>query len=269
MRSTVTTTCRRRIATSPTRSLALCSIVLGCLHSASAQTPPQGASPVSGPLVSAQLWFVTFSPAVKSGDLPLDLRVLERAGLPHGRDANGRLATWGLAMQMEFDKLDVRANGHRLHVRDGALVSEPESPDPPSSPPWEIVTAPRVLVAIGQSASISVGRPIPFLKQQDDLCLAVETDESLFEGVSLTLTATRADEEGVRFERMRLKVSRAVGRQPLEGVPLDVGRPIIDTRETELNNTLAADRIAVIPLPQGDGERPLLVFMTARVLSIP
>lgn len=262
--------CPPRIATSTGRAFALCLVLSGCLRAAAAQPPPQGSSPADGPVVSAQLWFVTFSPELKSGDLPLDLRALARDGLPHGRDENGRLATWGLAMQMEFDKLDVRSDGHRLHVRDGALVSETESVERrTASPPWEIVTAPRVLVAIGQSASISVGRPIPYLKRQSDSCLAVETDDSLFEGVSLTLTATRANEDGVRFERMRLKVSRAVGRQPLEGVPLDVGRPIMDTRETELNNTLPADRIAVIPLPQGDGEPPLLVFMTARVLSNP
>lgn len=259
-----------RIAVSTARSFSLSLIVLGCLHAAVAQDTPLVSSQTQGPVVSAQLWFVTFSPDLKSGDLPLDLRDLARDGLPHGRDENGRLATWGLAMQMEFDKLDVRAGGHRLHVRDGALVSETEHVERrTAAPPWEIVTAPRVLVAIGQSASISVGRPIPYLKQQSDSCLAVETDDSLFEGVSLTLTATRANEEGVRFERMRLKVSRAVGRQPLEGVPLDVGRPIIDTRETELNNTLPAGSIAIIPLPQGDGEPPLLVFMTARVLSNP
>ncbi len=213
--------------------------------------------------VVANIWFVTFDPGVRDADLPLDLKAIRQESMSLPRDERGRLTTWGLAFGMAAEDLRVEKDGHRLFLKNEMLVSEPV---PGKKPPWTVVAAPRILARLGQSASISVGRPVPYLVQREDKSLVVASDEALVEGVFLTLTPKRIGDDGIRFEDIHLRVSEVVGRQPIEGVPFDVGPPILDSRETKLHSTLRSGQIAIIPLPQGDGEPPILVFLTARVV---
>jgi hypothetical protein len=252
-------------------AFALTPAIVGAQQQPGQSPAPAGtAKPASEPVIDASLWFVAFEPRVPANKLPLDLgAVAGTMAQQYGRGADGRIPTWGLARQLQANELEVVDGPHRLICREGKLVTETAKDRTADAgpPAWQIVSAPRILVALNQQGMVSVGRPIQFMTKQDNGCLRVESAPDLVEGVELKLTASKLLPEGIRFTGVSLKFSRVTGRQPIEGVPFDVGRPIIDTRETSLDITLDNGKLAVIPLPQADNEPALLVFLTARVVE--
>lgn len=255
----------------PLVALSLATGVVETPQQSAAAPPPAavGKSP-DEPVIDASLWFISFEPRVPASKLPLDLgAVAGTLANQFGRGADGRIPTWGLAKQMQAHELEVVDGPHRLVCRDGKLLTETakERAAEAGPPPWQIVSAPRILVALHQQGMVSVGRPIHYMTRQDNGCLRVESSTELVEGVELKLTASKIIPEGIRFTGVSLKFSRVTGRQPIEGVPFDVGRPIIDRRETSLDITLDNGNLAIIPLPQGENEPALLVFLTARVVD--
>ena len=127
-----------------------------------------------------------------------------------------------------------------------------------------MLSAPRLTVSVGQDATVDVGQPVAYLERRDDDCLVVRSAGDAREGVFVRLAVQFVRDEGIRFRQIQLKASRIAGRQPVPGVPLDVGRPILDVRETELGLTLDPDSVAIMALSQGEDEPALLVFLTAQ-----
>jgi hypothetical protein len=170
---------------------------------------------------------------------------------------------------MRVERLTVEDNGHVLRYSNGALTTQSTeaATDASRKPPWQIVAAPRLRVAVGQDAQMTIGQPISYLEKRDDGCLELRQEPGQVEGVNLSLKVERAAEKEIRFQPIELKFSRVAGRQPVPDVPLDVGRPIIDSRETSLGCTLDRGNVAVIPLPQNDEDAPILVFLTAEVVA--
>lgn len=133
---------------------------------------------------------------------------------------------------------------------------------------WEILTAPRLLVAVGQFAKVSVGQTIPFMVQRDDGSLVVERDEEVFEGVHFSVLIDRAEDQSVSIKEFRVKIGKLVGRVVIEGVPFEVGRPIIQNTEASMSLRLKPDQTAVITLPRDDKEQPpIFMMLKARVIK--
>ena len=132
------------------------------------------------------------------------------------------------------------------------------------------IAAPRLLVYAGQDAALSVGREVPYMVARDDGSLVVERGENLIEGVFIELNVAEADGETIRFERLNIKISRVVGRQPIADVPFDVGRPIIQSRETDIALRLSAGQIAVVRFPRDNpDDPPILMLLSAKVVAEP
>lgn len=219
------------------------------------------------PRVSVQLWFVSFDRGFDAAKLPLDVRAIASDGrFPHmGPGPDRRIRTSGLARQMHLGKFSVEGSGHCLRFVDGALLTQPCGDGPRSgAPPWQVLSAPRLTVNGGQEATVDVGQPVAYLERRDDDCLVVRSAADAREGVFVRLAVQWVRDEGIRFRQIVLKASRIAGRQPVPGVPLDVGRPILDVRETELGLTLDPDSVAIMALSQGEDEPALLVFLTAQ-----
>lgn len=213
--------------------------------------------------LKTRIWVVQFDPSIDPAALPINT---QDAGMwirgrsePVPHDAANRVPTNGLARQIAAAKFKVESGGCTLKIENGNLVSTPEK----GNPPWTTIAAPQIVAALGQEAQITVGRPIAYLERGAGDCLVVKQSPDSFEGLSLKLKAERIDAKESRFSNIEVRFSQITGRQPLDGVPLDVGRPIIDTRETSLGLTIAPDMVAVIPLPQAPGEPALLIFLTA------
>ena len=256
------------------RLIALCACLF--LASAHASLPQEqsaandsavgaGDTPEAGSAVMARLWIVAFDESIPASQLPVRGEDLARLG--RAPSEKGRIPTFGLALLESLSNFEVRCREHALRVQDGQLVIVP--PDAPAvdAAPFEIVSAPQLLVLLGQEAAVQMGRPVAHLEKSDGDCLRVVTVPEHVEGASIRLTPTQMQADGVRFERIRVSVTRVESRLPIEGVPLDVGRPVLDTRETELNITLPPDKIAMIPLPGRAGEPALVAFLMASVVK--
>jgi len=223
---------------------------------------PDAAAKEPGALVS--LWVVRFDPSVPRDRLPINVQSEAVIGI-HGRpDAQGRVRTDGLASQRETARPIVESGGFRLIVRNGHLITEPMDPaNTGGTPAWQIVAAPKLAVLRDQKASLTVGRPVAYLSTEKDDCLKLQEMPGVVEGVSVDLTLQWIKPEGIRFSELTLRVSRVSGREPVPNVPLEVGKPILESRETNLGLTLDTGRIGIIPLPERVDEAPILVFITA------
>ena len=142
----------------------------------------------------------------------------------------------------------VSATGAKLSDADGA---------------YRIVTAPRLLCKVGEEASITIGQSVPYMVQRDDGSLVVKQfDET--EGIAFHVLIDGADAEIVSFQRLRLRISDVVGRQPIPDVPFDVGRPMIRTMEASTALRLGADQLAIFALPNSAPDAdPIYVFLAA------
>lgn len=236
------------------------------------QPAPAGTvAEVAKPAVDVRLWIVAFDADFPADKLPISPRAVEEVNreLGRGPDAKGRMPTLGLAIQVEMAKFQVDSPTHILRVRDGGLVTDPvtgrdaAASGESASPPWNVISAPRLLVNLGQEAMVSVGRPVEYMTKDDDGCLRVVSTDGITEGMELHLTAAKILEKGIRFTGVTLKVSRVESRRPIDGVPFDVGVPVVDTRETQLDLTLDDGRLAMMPLPTRAGEPVITVFLLA------
>lgn len=253
--------------------------ILFALAAAAVQTAAPDAQkpapPRSDAAVEAQLWFVQFDASLTGEELPFDLRAaareLEKMYSEHGLPArvDDRIQTTGLALHEKIDEFETRARGHVLRFRGRQLVTD-KSDDAAGPAPWRILAGPRLLLLLGQDASAEVGRSVPYLVPEPDKRLRVEWLEGAErEGATVTIRADHIRDDGVRFEKIELQMKTIARREPIQGLDLDVGKPIMETRQTQLSNTLAADKVAIIPLPQREDEPPILVFMTARPQAAP
>ena len=227
------------------------------------------ASVADAPSVMARLWVVVFDTTVPGEALPIDPRragqIFSNAGIPR-QESDGRVATNGLAAQEEIGKLDIRARGHRLWMKNGAMTTESDRPDDAkaeSKPPWTIIASPAIQVLLNQPAAIKVGQPVVYLEKRADGLFESRTTAENVEGVSIELTASKVLPKGIRFTGVQAKVHRIADREPVEGLALPVGKPRIETRETSLDITLDDGRVAIIPLPQAENEPAILIFLTA------
>lgn len=221
--------------------------------------------------VMAHLWFVAFDRSVEANELPFDVASFAiesrgREGVDRMvRRENGRIMTTGLARQKKIAEMSVKGGGCRLAFKGQSLVTEGE--DEHRKAPWRVIAAPAVMVMVGQTASITVGQKASYMVKNADGSLRVVETEEMCEGALVELKVERGSEKDVRFGQINLKMRRVASREPIEGVPFDVGVPVVDTRETNLGLTIEPDSVAMIPLPQGDEEQPITVFLTANYVK--
>lgn len=134
----------------------------------------------------------------------------------------------------------------------------------------QLLTAPRLLAYVGEEASVSVGRQVPYMVQRDDGSLVVERSDDLLEGIFYDVTvsdvnAAQSDGEWTCLVDFHLKMSNVVGRQPIADVPFDVGRPIISSQETNSTVRLAAGTNVVMRLPKPSADdQPIFVVLSVK-----
>jgi len=211
------------------------------------------------------LWVVRFDPALPRDELPFNVQATRNDPIfarNLRRDAKGRVMTTGWASQISIADPIIETGLFRMQVMEGQLQTLLKAPNA-GSPPWTVVAAPRLLVQSGQRASVSVGKSVWQLVKQTDGCLKAEEAPGAMEGVTVDLMLAWVKPAEMRFSEITLRSSSVAAREPMADVPLDVGKPIMETRETNLGLTLDQGKIAVIPLPERPDDAPILVFLTA------
>ncbi|MCB9846688.1 MAG: hypothetical protein H6811_11975 [Phycisphaeraceae bacterium] len=113
-----------------------------------------------------------------------------------------------------------------------------------------MLSAPRIVAAPGQSATITIGTSAQYLEPAEDGLFRLVDSES-FEGVEISVRP-KIDGEGViSLEPLEVRLSQVAERAPVTGLPFDVGRPTIRTVETRTSLRLSGPMI--VPLGDAPG----------------
>jgi hypothetical protein len=103
----------------------------------------------------------------------------------------------------------------------------------------DILSAPRIAVLPGRPASVSIASTLQYLDPAGDgLWRARDTDPDASPGVFVDVTVRPAREEEAAELDVALRVVLASGREKIEGLNLDAGRPILSTREIKTRVTV-------------------------------
>ncbi len=133
---------------------------------------------------------------------------------------------------------------------------------------WEVLSAPRILADIGDTAGITIGTTIPYMVQRDDGSLVVEYTDGINEGIVVELLIDEANADIVSFKDLSVEVNRIAGRQEIPGVPFDVGRPTVQSMKIATAMALGTDNLAIIHLPRVTDENPpLFIFLTTHYVD--
>lgn len=127
----------------------------------------------------------------------------------------------------------------------------------------EVLAAPRMLTLVGQSSSIRMGAEVPYLARNAGGCLEVRHDAEAQEGVEIEFVASDASDEFVTVKTFRVRVTAVASRQPIEGVPFDVGAPVMRTIEVSTSLKLASGKPAILALPRTNRWGPLLLAVVS------
>jgi hypothetical protein len=113
---------------------------------------------------------------------------------------------------------------------------------------WSMLCAPRLMLRSGDAGEMSVGRSVPYMTLNADGSLSVHENEQAFEGIRISLRAEAASSDRIRLSDVRVRLSRLASRLPIEGVPFDVGAPVMQSREMSVSVTVAPTEVAMISM---------------------
>jgi hypothetical protein len=104
------------------------------------------------------------------------------------------------------------------------------------------------------------------MAKREDGSLVVKRSDEAIEGVFIQLNVDKADESSISITDCRVRIARVTGRQPIEDVPFDVGRPIITTLETSTSLRLRPGNEVVLQWPgPTENDPPIFVFLSAKL----
>jgi len=140
---------------------------------------------------------------------------------------------------------------------------------------FHVVSCPQITTRVGQSATIQISAtptPVPYL---------VRTGEKTFElresapGVQLgirievTVQPVPGDADRLIVSPIKISMTTLDGREPIPGVDLEIGKPIVSTRtlETSITVVKGAEPSGLV-LPAPAGRQPVL-FVSAQQVRQP
>lgn len=135
------------------------------------------------------------------------------------------------------------------------------------------VSAPRVFARPGQSASVEIGREIAVESMQPTTqpgVFRLVPGEPKFEGMRFDVLAEVGKAGSVEVRKFTVKFDQMVGREKVEGTSLEVGAPIMRSRESTHALGLKPGQRAVLTTSALDGsDETLLVVLEAVVVEEP
>ena len=135
------------------------------------------------------------------------------------------------------------------------------------------VSAPRVFARSGQSASVEIGREIAVESMQPTTqpgVFRLVPGEPKFEGMRFDVLAEVGKAGSVEVRKFTVKFDQMVGREKVEGTSLEVGAPIMRSRESTHALGLKPGQRAVLTTSALDGsDETLLVVLEAVVVEMP
>jgi hypothetical protein len=137
------------------------------------------------------------------------------------------------------------------------------------------VTGPKLTTRLGRTTGLKMGFGVTSTQAQ--LHYMVRTSEKTFElqslpsedrnslGLTIDLTpqAVPNDPELITLSPLKVTFATVDGHEPVPGVELEIGKPVISTRKLETSVTVEDGDAVAIVLPGPEGRQPIL-FVTVR-----
>ncbi len=214
----------------------------------------KGASPPKIEADSIEITTAKVKPPA-AGDVEGQLAVVDLSqtgGIAEGLSRGGHLIS---------PKTVLLVRGRELRFERGKIIDDKAADEmtPPNDKGYKVLSTPRLLVLVGDEAEMTMGSAVPYMVQREDGCLELRHTDGADEGISIRLRVEKADKRRITFESILTKLSMVTGRQPIEGVPFDVGRPIIRSMEVSSALSLSPDHTALIALPRVGKDSPLIL----------
>jgi hypothetical protein len=129
------------------------------------------------------------------------------------------------------------------------------------------VAAPRMVIFAKQSATclIQTSTPLSYLVPLGDGKYQVKyTVQAL--GMKITVAVQRADgdDTSVELSPLEIAITALDGREPVEGLDLDVGKPIISTRSLKTTTKVKLGATRLIAIPSGPRTQAALLLRVKR-----
>lgn len=132
-----------------------------------------------------------------------------------------------------------------------------------------ILVGPKLLIESGKNAGCSVGSNCAYLEGDGSGCLRVKRitqfdDDpilSLPEGAGFEIEATLQDDGAIKLGPMTFAYRRIVGREPIDGVPFEVGKPVIKTQRMSISLVMRQKATAVFAFPRDGQNDPLILAL--------
>jgi hypothetical protein len=135
------------------------------------------------------------------------------------------------------------------------------------------ISAPRMFIQAGKSASVQIGRDIAWEAMQPTAepgVFRLVQGEPKFEGMRFDVMAEVVDDRAIAVRTLKMRFDQCVGREAVAGTSLEVGAPIIRSRESTHALVLKAGQRAILTTSTLDESGELmLVVLKAKVVDPP
>jgi hypothetical protein len=136
----------------------------------------------------------------------------------------------------------------------------------------DVLSAPRITTELGQASSIEISTGpvnLPYFVRTG--AKTFELKESVAEArlgirIQLTVRPVAGQDDKLSVSPIKISMTTLDGREPIEGVDLDIGKPIVSTRTLETSMTVVngAEPSGIV-LPAPAGRQPVLFVSVQRV----
>lgn len=137
-----------------------------------------------------------------------------------------------------------------------------------SDPQARIISAPTLSVIEKQEATVYVASQAVFeyLVPLGDKTFEARNTEPQELGIRLSLVVNPADEEeAVVLSPLQVEVTSLDGREPVKGLGLDVGKPIVSTRSIKTSLPIRFGEERMLPIPSGPNKAAVVILRVERV----
>jgi hypothetical protein len=136
----------------------------------------------------------------------------------------------------------------------------------------DVLSAPTIRMVVGQTSSIEVSSgdlQLPYFVRTGEKTFALTystADTRLGIRIQLGVRPVRGQDDKLSVSPIKISMTTLDGREPVDGVDLDIGKPIFSTRTLETSMTVVngAEPSGIV-LPAPAGRQPVLFFSVQRV----
>jgi hypothetical protein len=136
----------------------------------------------------------------------------------------------------------------------------------------DVLSAPRITTDLGQASSIEISTgplKLPYFVRTGEKTFELKesaADAQLGIRIQLTVRPVAGQDDKLSVSPIKISMTTLDGREPIAGVDLDIGKPIVSTRTLETSMTVVngAEPSGIV-LPAPAGRQPVLFVSVQRV----